>query len=125
MTKDLRKNEEKLVGRRPSRKVDKATFLNIIKEQKEIIDKKSKEKEMSDVDFFIPTIREDDNILCREIKNILINEKINIKYLDWENENEKNNFKRGLINNCTMSVSRFERWLNLLNKDYTLEIFNK
>lgn len=83
------------------------------------------EEELADV--LIPEIYEDDNELNRIVKQLLIDNPINIKIYQhrFNNDLEMSNMKRALSKNSTMSWERFCRWMYVLGYDAKFVITEK
>ena len=79
-----------------------------------------KEKE----NIFLPEIHNDDDILVKNIKNILLEERIPIKELKsrFKSNMEFNNFKRSLLIRHTITIEGFSRWMEILDKEWEILI---
>lgn len=73
-------------------------------------------------DVFIPEIHPDDDLFNRTVKEILIDKKISLKTLTFDKSQDEFNYKRSLRLNRTMSLQKFEKWMELLGVDWTLNI---
>jgi hypothetical protein len=67
---------------------------------------------------FTPEIMEDDNILVKIVKEILMDKKISTKELNFKDIQEESNFKRSLRVHNKMSVEKFTRWMELLDVEW-------
>lgn len=100
-----------------------------IEANRHIIDEKEKNISMNTnlgitttKDVFIPVIHPDDDLFNRTVKEILIDKKISLKTLAFEKSQDEFNYKRSLRLNRTMSLQKFEKWMELLGVDWTLNI---
>ena len=83
------------------------------------------EEEMKDV--FIPTHHPDDNQLCRTVKQMLIDNPVNLKlYRDrFSNDQEISNMRGSLAKNRTMTWERFQKWCFVLGYDAEIVVSKK
>ena len=83
------------------------------------------DEELADV--LVPEIYEDDNELNKIVKQLLLDNPVNIKLYQhrFTNDLEMSNMKRGLSKNRTMSWERFCRWMYVLGYDAEFNITEK
>lgn len=100
----------------------KSNKVQIVKTQREV---NLTEDQLAET--FIPEIYEDDNELCKIIKQTLIDNPINLKIYAhrFTNEQEMSNMKRSLNKNRTMTWERFMRWCYVLGYDAEIGITPK
>lgn len=107
--------------------MDKQDFFNQIKKDKNKIVNRSKkvvltEKEKNEP--FMPEIHENDSCLVVTVKEILQEEKINLKEVqhNFKSAMDMNNCKRSLSLHHTMSFERFVSWMYALGYDWELVV---
>lgn len=62
----------------------------------------------------------EDSLLTLIVKERINDRKINIKNLDFVDQRELNNYKRSLNIHRTMSINKFERWMDLMDEEWCL-----
>lgn len=77
--------------------------------------------------ILLPVIDDNDDILVKIIKNILIEERIPVKELKsrFSSPMEFNNFKRSLFIRNSISISGFQKWMEILKKQWEIKIEDK
>lgn len=82
--------------------------INNIKEGNEAI------SDIIDPDAYFE-IYKDDSLLTQIVKEIINENKVNVRSLPFEKMNDMNNYIRSLKIHRTMSINKFEVWMDLLN----------
>lgn len=104
---------------------DKDKLFKEIKKNKKNIEERQKniEEEIpeEELNIFLPEINDDDIILVKIVKQILLEKRIDLKTLKFNDMQELNNFKRGLKIHKTMSYEKFLRWMDLLDYDINID----
>ena len=110
-------------------KQEKELFEMIKKDRNKIVNAQRTatltEEELQDV--FIPEHVEGENQLCSIIKDILIENPVNLKiYRDkFNNDQELSNMRGSLSKNKNMTWERFCRWLAILGYDAQVTVSKK
>ena len=110
-------------------KQEKELFEMIKKDRNKIVNAQRTatltEEELQDV--FIPEHVEGENQLCSIIKDILIENPVNLKiYRDkFNNDQELSNMRGSLSKNKNMTWERFCRWLTILGYDAQVTVSKK
>ena len=116
-------------NKRIKEEINNNDLINDILSQKKVIKKNRKESKMiigegEMKDLFLPEINIDDDWLVKDLKNILLKERIPLKILKEMfgegNESEFNNFKRALLNRKSIMPSSYARWMEVLGKDWEI-----
>lgn len=97
---------------------------DLINANKEKLNKKTtkmseNKKESTDPSVYFEPHNED-SLLTEIVKELINENKINIKNLDFVDQRELNNYKRSLNIHRTMSINKFERWMELMGQDWKL-----
>ena len=103
-------------------------ILNKIKRDKEqILKTKVKLTDAERSDLYKPGKKEEDEILVQIVKFILEKEEKSFKELahKFKDMQEANNSKGGLLKHSKMSISRFLRWMEVLDYEVTFELKSK
>lgn len=111
-------------------KLEEKELLDSIKANKVKIQQNQRTASLSEEqleDVFIPEIFEEDNLLCKLIKEVLIENPINLRIYAhrFSSEQELSNMKRSLRNNHTMTWERFTKWCYVLGLDAEITLTSK
>lgn len=108
--------------------INKDDFFASIESKKDAIKEKNKIVKLDEnekQDIFKVSINEDDDLLVKIVKEEINNRKINLKTLPFSTNMERHNFKSALLKRNSMTMDKFERWMELLGKDFEIILKDK
>lgn len=103
-------------------------FFASIEEKKDVIKEKNKVVKLDEnekQDIFKVTINDDDDLLVKIVKGEINNRKVNLKTLPFTTNMERHNFKSALLKRNSMTMDKFERWMELLGKEFEVVLTDK